>query len=152
MVRNIKFKAAVVERFNETLKNIIFKYCTISKSTRFIDVLPRLTAKYNDREHSATGMAPIRVNYFNRGIIPKKILEKDITLVGKAPVFSVGDSVRIAEHRLPFTEGFKKTYTDEVFQVSEVREGNLVTYKLKDQNSNPVESCFHSQELVLALT
>ena len=43
--------APFVERFNRTLKNLMFKYMTHKNTDRYIDALPFLVHTYNNRKH-----------------------------------------------------------------------------------------------------
>ncbi|XP_070161393.1 uncharacterized protein [Polyergus mexicanus] len=44
-------KASIVERFNRTLKNSMWKYFTLNGTYKWIDELPRLVEEYNARKH-----------------------------------------------------------------------------------------------------
>ena len=44
-------KAVFVEPFNRTLKNIMWKHFTINNMSKYLDVLPSVIKKYNDRFH-----------------------------------------------------------------------------------------------------
>jgi len=52
-------KASVVERFNRTLKNEMWKLFTLNGSYKWSDALPRLLSDYNGRKHQTIGMRPI---------------------------------------------------------------------------------------------
>ena len=54
-------KAAVVERFNRTLKELTYKYMTVHNTLKYLEALPDLVRRYNTRIHSATQMAPADV-------------------------------------------------------------------------------------------
>ena len=41
-------KAVVVERFNRTLKSIMYKYLTANNTYNYIDSLDRMVSKYNN--------------------------------------------------------------------------------------------------------
>jgi len=64
--QNIKFytsenkdiKAAVVERFNKTLRTEMYRYFTARTTRRYVDVLPRLLHSYNHTFHRSISMAP----------------------------------------------------------------------------------------------
>jgi len=58
---NYDIKAAVVERFNRTLKTKMYKYFTFKN----IDVLQDLVDSYNATYHRSIGMAPNEVNATN---------------------------------------------------------------------------------------
>ena len=48
---NNETKAAVIERFNRTLKNRMWKYFTANNTRRYTDVLPQLLDSYNHTWH-----------------------------------------------------------------------------------------------------
>ncbi|KMQ84732.1 hypothetical protein RF55_17234 [Lasius niger] len=54
-------KASVVERFNRTLKNDMWKMFTLNRTYKWIDALPRLVSDYNARKHQTIGMRPVDV-------------------------------------------------------------------------------------------
>ncbi|XP_039311306.1 uncharacterized protein LOC120359072 [Solenopsis invicta] len=53
--------ASVVERFNRSLKNDMWKQFTLNGNYKWIDLLPRLVLEYNSRRHRTIGMRPINV-------------------------------------------------------------------------------------------
>ena len=59
---NDSIKAAIVERFNRTLKIQMHGYFTHSKNYRNVDVLQDLIHSYNHTYHSSIGMSPPAVN------------------------------------------------------------------------------------------
>jgi len=54
-------KAAVVERFNRTLGEMIQKHLT-SRDSKYIDVLQRLLDEYNNKYHSSIKMTPFEAS------------------------------------------------------------------------------------------
>ena len=50
--------APFVERFNRSLKSLMFKYMTSRGTDRFIHVLQSLVKTYNSRVHRMIGMSP----------------------------------------------------------------------------------------------
>ena len=83
-------KAVVIERFNRTLKNKIFKYFTANETYRYIDILSSLIDEYNNKKHSSTGLTPNEL-YLNKNKqkISKKI-NYHFLMISK-----IGDKVRI---------------------------------------------------------
>ena len=73
---NDDIKAAIVERFNWTLKTRMYRYFTHSKSYRYVDVLQDLVHSYNYTYHSSIGMAPASVNVKNERLVRQKIFHK----------------------------------------------------------------------------
>ena len=62
---NSEVKAAVVERFNRTLKERMWRYFTFSKSKKYIDILEDLVNSYNKTYHRSIKTAPDMVNNKN---------------------------------------------------------------------------------------
>ena len=54
-------KAAVVERFNGTLKSRIWTYFTAHQSRHYLDILPKIVDYYNNTYHRTIGRAPNQV-------------------------------------------------------------------------------------------
>ena len=132
------FKAAVVERFNRTLKGKMYKYFTYTGSHRWIEVLPRLLTSYNNSVHRSIGVAPSNVNNVNEQEIwqrqqqrlPQKVAQRD-----KHTMFRVGDHVRLSHTRKVFDRGYLPTWTDAVYKISKI----IKTPKIDDDEfSGPV--------------
>ena len=51
-------KSSVVERWNRTMKNIIWKYFTANNTQKYIDVLPSMVEKYNNTYHRSIKLTP----------------------------------------------------------------------------------------------
>ncbi|XP_036144959.1 uncharacterized protein LOC118646367 [Monomorium pharaonis] len=83
-------KASVVERFNRTLKNDMWKKFTLNG--KWIDLLPDLVSNYNSRKHRTIGTRPVDVT----PAVAERLLNtvySSIKIAGRAK-FKVGDSVR----------------------------------------------------------
>ena len=62
-------KASVVERFNRSLKELMYKAFTVRSSVRWIEILPDLLSTYNSRYHRSIGMSPNSVTHDNEEIV-----------------------------------------------------------------------------------
>ncbi|KAL9955542.1 hypothetical protein ACROYT_G036880 [Oculina patagonica] len=51
-------KAVVIERFNRTLKNRMYKQFTIQGNTQYLEMLPKIVKEYNNTKHSSIKMTP----------------------------------------------------------------------------------------------
>ena len=58
-------KAAIVERFNRTLQNKMYRYFTAANTFRYVDVLQDLVKSYNNTYHRSIGMKPVNVTESN---------------------------------------------------------------------------------------
>ena len=70
---NDDIKAAIVERFNQTLKTRMYRYFTHSKSYQYVDVLENLVHSYNHTYHSSIGMSPASVSVKNESPVRHKL-------------------------------------------------------------------------------
>jgi L-rhamnose mutarotase len=67
---NDDIKAALVERFNRTLKSRLFGYIARNHAKRWIDVINDVVNSYNRSHHRSIGAAPIDVTSENEDEIP----------------------------------------------------------------------------------
>ena len=51
-------KSSVLERWNRTIKNKVWKHFTIQRNTQYLDVLPKILKQYNNTKHSSIKMTP----------------------------------------------------------------------------------------------
>ena len=55
-------KSSVVERWNRTVKERMFKYFTANNTRRYIDIVDRLVQNYNNTKHSSIKMTPVQAS------------------------------------------------------------------------------------------
>ena len=128
---NEDIKAAVVERFNPTLKGKMYRYFTAKHTRRYVDVLPEFLHSYNSTTyHRSIGMAPVEVTPENEDSVRARLYPaKPKTLRWK---FNVGEKVRISMRRLPFQKGHVGNWSEETFLVRALMPTVPVTYRLTD--------------------
>jgi len=150
---NIKFytsenedlKAAVVERFNRTLKTKMFRYFTYAKTRRYVDVLDDLLHSYNNTYHRSIGMAPVEVGPHNEDIVRARLYPlKTATYKWK---YDVGDRVRIAMQRRAFRKGYLGDWSEEIFEIVSRLSTTPVTYTLRDLAGELIKGRFYEPEL-----
>ena len=143
---NYDIKAAVVERFNRTLKTKMYKYFTFKNMLRYIDVLRDLVDSYNATYHRSIGMAPNEVNATNEQLVRSRLYPPKKTIVRWH--FDVGDTVRIAKARYtPFDKSYKQQWTRELFRVQSRIPTDPPTYALKDMAGEPIKGKFYRFEI-----
>lgn len=137
-------KASIVERFNRTLKNLMYKKFTL-KGNKWLDILSDLISFYNNKKHRTINEKPINVTKNKE----KEILRRITTdsRVFTKPKFKVGDSVRISKSKHVFEKGYTPNWTTEIFIVKSILKTEPVTYQLQDINNQVVKGCFYEQEL-----
>ena len=139
-------KASVVERFNRTLKERLYRYFTAANTLRFDDVLPELVQGYNATRHRSIGMAPQDVTWDNEEAVWKRLYAKRLKSQ-KKPKFNVGDRVRLNKIHRTFEKGYLPGWTEEVFVVHRVIPGPVPTYKIHEWDDTPVQGTFYEEDL-----
>src|SRR6266487_642741 len=148
-------KASVVERFNRTLKEKMWRYFSEVGTNKWIDVVDDLVYNYNNSYHTSVKMKPVdaskeknensvRINLYGDRKVRKASQIKEY----HAQRFKVGDKVRISKWKTIFSKGYMQNYTTELFTISKVLNTSPVTYKIKDWNDEEIEGIFYEPELV----
>jgi hypothetical protein len=145
-------KASIVERFNRTLKERMWRHFTATKSKIYHDVFDKFFISYNSSYHSSIKMSPNQVNKSNSdkvffNIYGYDINEGDYDFNVKIN-FKVGEFVRISRYKHVFSKGYDPNWTNEVFEVIEINLNyQIPVYKLKDLMGVTIEGSFYSEEL-----
>ena len=139
-------KAAIVERFNRTLKTVMWKYFYSKGTYDWVSVLDGLVENYNNMKHTTIHMKPKDVDRKNEN-------EVWITLFGSGfgglplPKFRVGDTVRVSKYKNVFKKGYEANFTEQIFTVSKVFRGDPTVYELEDHEGEPIVGKFYGEEL-----
>jgi hypothetical protein len=144
---NSEIKAALVERFNRTLKTRMYKYFTKKRTFRFLDVLPQLVASYNNAKHRSLKMAPNQVNAANQLALWKRLYGEAMPKKRAKFAFQLGDTVRLSQTPRMFEKGFEPRYTREYYIVSYRSNTKPPTYKVRDMRGELVDGSFYEPEL-----
>lgn len=139
-------KSCVVERWNRTIKRMMWKYFTKNKTGVYNDVLPEMIKKYNNTYHRSIDTTPTLARQ------PSSYQHVYEALYGESkpktkPKFKVGDKVRITKKKKTFEKGYTTNWTEEVFVITEVQPTNPVTYKIEDGKGEEVKGTFYEPEL-----
>ena len=140
-------KAAIVERFNRTLKTMMWKYFYAENTENSFDVLDKLVENYNDTVHGTIHMKPKDVDKKNENDVWITLYGSDF---GELPLpkFRVGDTVRVVEYKNVFTKGYKANFLEEIYEVTKVICGRPNVYELKDpEDDEPIFGKFYEEEL-----
>lgn len=148
-------KAAVVERFNRTLRGVFNAYREYSPKVPFKTALARVIEGFNSRPHSSTGYAPNDITQHNHGFILQDMMKHRDAMAEAAPKpkfsFRVGDRVRVANHPNQFNKEAAGTFSREVYVIQERRVRyphlNIPIYKLEDLVGRPLEGIHYEAQL-----
>lgn len=153
VVTNPDVKAAVVERFNRTLKERMYRYFTFKNTKRYIDVLQHLVDGYNKAPHSTIKMPPAAVTIYNAHIARKNLVARAIQrqpIRERRSKYKVGDHVRISREKNVFEKGAEKNWSEEIFKiVRALKRQNLFIYELCDFDGEKIEGFFYPEEITL---
>lgn len=139
-------KASIVERFNRTLKAMMWKEFSNQGSYKWINIYKELVDKYNNTFHRTIQMTPNEVDASNE----KSLLETvyNNLKIFKKPKFKVGDAVRISKYKHVFEKGYTPNWTTEIFKIKTVRNTNPKTYILEDYEKHEIKGGFYEFELM----
>jgi hypothetical protein len=142
-------KAAVVERFNRTLKSHMWTYFTANETLRYVDVLQDFVRAYNHSVHRAIGMCPNDVvgdaaarkawtALYYKDICGQRKPRKDIAM---------NKNARISRAKGEFEKGYMPNWSREHFVVRDRIPHPEPVYKLEDSMGEPLEGHFYESEL-----
>ena len=138
-------KAAIVERFNRTLKTMMWKYFYSKGTYNWVDVLEDLVTNYNNPKHGSILMKPADVNKTNEDQVWVTLFG-DVVGNFPLPKFRVGDTVRVSRYKSIFSKGYEANFTEEIFNVKKVLRGDPNTYEIEDHEGEPIIGKFYEEE------
>lgn len=147
---NSEMKAAIVERFNRTLKEKMWRMFTYNGSHVYYKYLKDLIDSYNNTYHRSIKTTPNKVNKSNEQKIWFNLYgydydEGDDNIV--ISKYNVGDYVRITKYKGIFAKGYESNWTNEIFKIKNVIYRSPVVYKLCDLENQELEGIFYEKEL-----
>jgi len=139
-------KSSVVERWNRTMKENMYKYFSTNATRKYIHVIDKMTEKYNNTRHSSIKMAPVQASLKkNEAAVWRSLYGNEQHAL--PPKFSVGDKVRITKKKNIFEKGYTPRWTEEVFTISSIQYTDPPTYKIADFGGEEIHGTFYEQEL-----
>ena len=145
---NSEMKASVIERFNRTLKEKMWRYFTFSKNKKYIDILDDLVYSYNNTYHRSIKTTPNKVNSKNESQIYINLYGLSKNYKNKIHFkFKIGDYVRLSKTKRQFEKGYTNNWTKEIFLVHKLIIDEQPTYIIKDLNNEILLSKFYEKEL-----
>jgi hypothetical protein len=106
-------KAALVERFNRTLKTRMWKYFTENNTKVWVDVLPAFVKSYNNSTYRTIGMKPADVNEENKDEVWTRVYGYPLDSFPE-PKFKVGDHVMVEIKHKTFEKGYEPNFDNEL--------------------------------------
>jgi hypothetical protein len=135
-------KSAFAERFNRTLREMIYKYFTQHNTDEYLSALDDFIKIYNNKVHSRTKQAPKHVYE------GKAKPHQRIAFINAEPKFEVGEYVRVSKVKKTFEKGYTARWSKEVFKVSNIDTLQYPTmYELEDLQGETIKGKFYEDEM-----
>ena len=153
-------KAAVVERFNRTLKHRLWAYFTANQTYAYTPILQNIVNAYNHSHHRTLGMAPAEVRIKDelrlfRKMFPEALRSKvkRSRAAERKKYIEPGKMVRVSKVKGHFEKGYMPNWSEENFYVSSKRNNKKRTgmerplYELRDKGGEDIKGSWYSEEL-----
>ena len=145
-------KCPVVERFNLTIQQILYKILDRNESFRWIDYIDQAMKIYNNRKHTTIKLSPTDAEKRENETTVRKVFIKRYNKVGSKPPkpkYKVGDTVRIWKFKRVFDRGYQENFTTQYFKIRKILTNlPVVRYELEDILGEKIIGSFFENELV----
>ena len=143
---NNTVKASIAERFIRSLRMLIEREYILTDSTVWYKCLPHLIQVYNTRKHRTIKMTPTQaMKPENKAAVYATQFSN--ATGGTRPAFYIGQRVRTSLNKKLFEKGSTQSFTEEIFQISDIVPGQPTTYRLKDLAGEPIIGTFYKEQL-----
>ena len=142
-------KSSVVERWNRTIKEKIWKMFTLNNNNVYWDKIDKIVDDYNNSYHSSIKMTPVEASKEeNKNKVWTNLYGNLIYLIPEKAKFEIGDKVRIPKYkRKVFDKGYTPNWTEEIFIIDKILPTKPVTYKIVDLMGKEISGSFYEKEL-----
>lgn len=141
-------KAAIVERFNRTLKKMMWKRFSLQGTYKWLGLLDELIDQYNNTKHRTIKMIPIDVSDLDEQRLLNTVYNYKINVPQKIR-FNVGDYVRLSKYKHVFEKGYTPNWTTEIFRIRKILYTDPIAYLLVDFEGKEIEGGVYAEELQL---
>jgi hypothetical protein len=144
-------KASIIERFNRTLKEKMWRVFThnslkkIKFPKNYTSFIQNLVNSYNNSYHRTIKMKPSQVSNENREKIYKNLYNDQIEKINFK--FSIGEYVRISEEKKIFSKGYTANWSEDIYIIKNRIPTSPPRYLIKDLEGNNYPNKFYSEEL-----
>ena len=105
----------MIERFNRTITEKMFKYLSANNTRKYVDVLDFLVDQYNNTIHSSIKMTPKEASRKENENKVWRNLYPEFGGKTVAQTFLLGDNVGIKKTKYLFDKGYTQRWTEEDF-------------------------------------
>ena len=127
----------------DLLKRLVFE----KGDGKWIDILPTITKRYNNRVHSSIKLTPIQASLkMNEGYVYKKLLDKRKKI---KPKFQVNDPVRTADLSKMFSKSDTTNWSYKLYKIKEIINDTVPSYRLDNLPERYNESLLKKTDLTM---
>ena len=150
--KNQPVKCAIVERFNQTIKDRISRYITLTGKNRYIDQLDDIIRSYNSSYHDSIKMTPVDASHVDSKLVFKNLYglnsKREFLKKYSKPTIKVGSTVRTAYQKKIHDRKRFPNWTDQTFEVHKQLKGRKRPYyRLKDSEGNISQKRYYPDEI-----
>ena len=144
-------KAVMIERFNRTITNKLWKQFSINGNQKWIKILQSKVDDYNNSVHRSIDETPVKAST-NPNIV-KEVNNKNNyenennEKISTKSKYKIDDRVRIFKYKNKFEKGYKGYWTNEIFKIYKILKTSPITYKIKDLDDEEIIGSFYESEL-----
>ena len=144
-------KASVVERFNRTLKEKMWRVFThnsilkIKFPQNYKKFLQNLLKSYNNSYHRSIKTTPSKVNKSNEKEIFNILYREENDFISFK--YKIGDYVRVVEKKPIFSKGYTQNWSKDIYIIRNKVPSNPPRYLIKDLNSKNKPIKYYTEEL-----
>lgn len=144
-------KASVVERFNRTLKEKMWRVFThnsilkIKFPQNYKKFLQNLLKSYNNSYHRSIKTTPSKVNKSNEKEIFNILYREENDFISFK--YQIGDYVRVVEKKPIFSKGYTQNWSKDIYIIRNKVPSNPPRYLIKDLKSKNKPIKFYTEEL-----
>jgi hypothetical protein len=150
---NTETKANLAERAIKTILSRIKKYMFLNHTKRYVDIVSKVEASYNNTPHSSlpAKLTPNRVNSVNLDSVVAR--QRDRYTKATRPLlkakYKPGDHVRMSRLSPLFQKGYEVSFTTEIFIIKALVSNslNIPQYLLTDSKGELIKGTFYEEEL-----
>ena len=140
---NTGLKAVHAERFNRTLRDLIFTYLNSNDVKNYLNGLPNIVETYNNTYHKSIKETPYNV------YIKDKLPKHKVYMEDEEAKFNVGEYVRKVVVKKLFEKGFTAKWSEDIYIINKIDDRTLpIMYGLKDLQGNTVKGKFYKNQLL----
>ena len=139
--------AALIERYNRTLRTRFAKIFQQQGNNKWITVLPAIVEATRNALNRSTGMKPKDVNFANAPDVSRRLYGGQ-KMPATTPRYSIGSKVRIYLKGNIFAKSDRPSFSSEIFTVSKHISSIPLKYQLTDANNHVMYQNYYEQQLL----